>query len=144
MIKQIFSATLVLLLALTAIGCGTGTSVMDSSTPTVYDEEEYVYCLRLCRNLKNRCRDPESFSVYGTVSYYVDNQGVKQVRIPFRATNGFGAYITDTAYYSGGKFLGTDSSNYENADRETQIIILCWKYFNGDKRYHESLFNHRL
>ena len=86
MIKQIFSATLVLLLALTAIGCGTGTSVMDSSTPTVYDEEEYVYCLRLCRNLKNRCRDPESFSVYGTVSYYVDNQGVKQVRIPFRAT----------------------------------------------------------
>ena len=90
-------------------------------------ESEYLYVVSMANRVKNMCKDPLSFSVSGTCKYGTNNQENKFVVIPFRATNSFGGYGTDTAYFSNDVFRGTYneySSPNCSYDIVTKIIIL--------------------
>ena len=64
-------------------------------------------------------KDPESFEVYGSCGYYFNSDDLKDdvvyVVIPYRAKNGYGAYVTDTALFANNIFVGEISQYYSKS-----------------------------
>ena len=84
-------------------------------TPNDPEYKEIVSCAEY---MKSIMKDPESFSVYGTCTYtnkFDEGDDVYKIyiSIPYRATNSFGAYLTDTGYFVDGSYVG-NYSDYRN------------------------------
>ena len=86
-------------------------------SPKEYEFNRVVNC---AIELKNMMKDPESFEVYGNCGYkeqlseHPDENGYCVI-IPYRATNSYGAYGTDVAYFYKSNYLGS-RSDYSNGD----------------------------
>ena len=77
-------------------------------------DEEYRQIVECAQDLKSMAKDPESFSVYGECTYDyryddIDGYSKEYISIGYRAVNGFGVYLTDTAYFVDGAYVGSYS-----------------------------------
>ena len=87
-----------------------------TTTPNEPEYDTVTYC---AHKLKNLMKDPESFEVYGSCGYYFNSDDLKDdvvyVVIPYRAKNGYGAYVTDTALFANNIFVGEISQYYSKS-----------------------------
>lgn len=133
------------------------------STVTIYgcskSPKEYEFdCVVNCAiKLKSMMKDPESFEIYGVCGYKNplsekgDGDG-ESVIIPYRATNSYGAYGTDVAYFYNGNYLGSRSDysdgDYKDLSKTNQIIFLKihMLYLQGDynKTYTKEQVNKKI
>lgn len=144
LILKMFFMLVAILSLIPLFSCNSGNNDEDSFKNDV----EYQYVIRMCNILKNKMKNPDSFSVSGTCKYSTNEQQTKFVVIPFRGQNGFGGYTTDTAYFSKDTFRGTyneyKSSNC-SYDIVTKIIISDMiESTNWDKYYTAEQVNHGL
>lgn len=123
-------------------------------SPKEYEFNRVVNC---AIELKNMMKDPESFEVYGNCGYkeqlseHPDENGYCVI-IPYRATNSYGAYGTDVAYFYKSNYLGSrsDYSNgdYKNLSKTNQIIFLkiymLYLQGNYDKSYTKEQVNKKI
>ena len=77
-------------------------------------DSEYRQIVECAQKLKSMAKDPESFSVYGECTYAysyddIDGYSKEYISIGYRAVNGFGVYLTDTAYFVDGEYVGSYS-----------------------------------
>lgn len=90
------------------------------------NDPEYKEIVSCAEYMKSIMKDPESFSVYGTCTYtdkYDEHDDVYKVyiSIPYRATNSYGGYLTNTGYFVDGNYVGS-YSDYENKSYEDWSI----------------------
>ena len=104
--------TICLFLTISFIFISVATYGCDKS-PKEYEFNRVVNC---AIELKNMMKDPESFEVYGSCKYkeqlseQPDENGYCVI-IPYRATNSYGAYGTDVAYFYKSNYLKIFTNN---------------------------------
>lgn len=111
-----------------ATSCGNA-KAQDNALKNEPQYNKLVYC---AQKLKNMVKDPESFEIYGSCGYYCNNSSLKDnvvyIVIPFRSTNTYGAYGTDTALFANLVYVGSISDysrkTYQYWSKSDQISFL--------------------